>query len=213
MLIIPTILTDQVDVVQQQLDRIQTESNLTRVQIDVVDPDFADNITITPIDLTHIDFHGFEIDIHLMTNDPINDVVECSQVPGVKRVISQVEHMSSQAAFLDHAQSYGLKAGLSLGLTTPIEAIEDSIWEKLETIQVMGVKVGAQGREFSPEVLHKIRQIKGSHPQIELLVDGGVKPHNFLSIESAGATGVTVGSFLWQSDNLTNAIAKLTAGQ
>ncbi len=212
MLIIPTILTDQITLVQEQLDRIQKESNLTRVQIDVIDPEFTDNITISPIDLPQLDLHAFRIDIHLMTNDPINDLVECSQVPGVGTVISQVEHMSSQKAFIDQARGYNLKVGLSLDLTTPIEAIEPESWGAISTIQVMGIQAGAQGRPFAPETLKKIRTIHGSHPSLELLVDGGVKPDNLGSIQAAGATGVTVGSFLWESDNLSNAIAKLMGG-
>ena len=44
-----------------------------------------------------------------MTNDPINDVIECSQVPGIHEVIAQIEHMSSQAAFVDHGAAFCLR--------------------------------------------------------------------------------------------------------
>jgi len=209
MLIIPALLSDQVPVLQSQLDRIQKESNLTRVQIDIVDPDFADNITISPIDITQLDLHAFQVDVHLMTNDPINDLVECSGVPGIHSVIAQVEHMGSQQAFLDQAKSYNLKAGLALDLTTPIEAIDEASWAQLSCIQVMGIKAGAQGQVFAPEVLKKIRTLKATHSMLEIIVDGGVKPDVFASIKEAGASAAAVGSFLWESQNLAEAIAKL----
>ncbi len=209
MLIIPAILSDQIAVIQAQLDRIQKETNLTRVQIDIVDPDFADNVTISPIDILQLDLHAFQIDVHLMTNDPINDVVECSQVPGIHSVISQVEHMTSQKAFLDHIKGYGLKVGLALDLTTPIEAIEPESWGALNSVQVMGIRAGSQGQTFAPEVLRKLRSLRAAHSSLELLVDGGVKPDNVRAIETSGASAVMVGSFLWESENLAEAIAKL----
>lgn len=213
MLIIPAILSDQLPLIQAQLDRIQKETNLTRVHIDIVDPDFADNITISPIDILQLDLHAFQVDIHLMTNDPINDIVECSQIPGLHQVISQVEHMGSQKAFLDQAKGYNLKAGLALDWTTPIEAVEPESWEHLSCIQVMGVKAGSQGQDFAPEVIRKLRTLKGAHAALEILVDGGIKPDNFQSVREAGASGAVIGSFLWESQSLGEAIAKLGPAQ
>lgn len=212
MLVIPAILSDQLPVIQSQLDRIQRETNLTRVQIDIVDPEFADNITISPIDILQLDLHAFQVDVHLMTNDPINDVVECSQVPGIHTVISQVEHMSSQRAFLDHIKSYNLKVGFALDLTTPIEAIEAESWGDLSVMQAMGIKAGKQGQNFAPEILRKVQTIRDTHPSLEILVDGGVKPENVFAIQGAGANGIAVGSYLWESESLTDAIAKLGQG-
>lgn len=209
MLIIPALLSDQVPLIQSQLDRVQSESNLTRVQIDIVDPEFADNITIYPVDIAQLDLHAFQIDVHLMTNDPINDLVECAHVPGINSVIAQVEHMGNQRAFINQARSYNLKVGLALDLTTPIEAIEPDIWKELACVQVMGIKAGAQGETFDPKVLSKVTALKTAHPELETIVDGGVKPDTFPSIKNAGAASVAVGSFLWESENLSQAIAKL----
>lgn len=211
MQIIPSILSDQLDEVRIQLDRIKNESSLSRVQVDVVDPEFADDVTLFPLDLLELDLHGLTVDIHLMTNDPIELLDDCQRVPGVGIVIAQVEHMESQRDFLAAGKKLGLEVGLSLDLTTPPQAIEQESWESISVLQIMGIRAGAQGRVFEPSVLNKIKSVKKSHPSVELLVDGGVKPENYHTIQAAGADGVTVGSFLWESPNLADAIAALVS--
>ena len=214
MLIIPSILTDSVEVVQSQLDRLKQETVLSRVQIDIVDSEFAPEITITPIDLASVDLHEFEIDIHLMTNDPINDVVECSEVKGIKTIIAQVEHMSSQKEFIDHVESYKISAGLSLDIYTPVEAIEMMSLSKIKVVQLMSNEAGTQGQSFKTElVLPKIQHFMDIKNQngydFEILVDIGINPETIILVEGAGASGVAVGSFLWKSDNLAHVVEQL----
>jgi ribulose-phosphate 3-epimerase len=209
-IVIPSILSDSLDAVQSQLNRIQLESNLNRVQIDIVDPDFADEVTISPIDLLQLDLHAFVIDIHLMTNDPINDVIECTQIPGISTIIAQIEHMSSQKDFCEHVHSFGLRWGLSLDLSTTIEALDSDVLPTLSSIQVMGINAGAQGRPFAGEIVYeKIKSIRAINSGIELLVDGGIGPENAGELERLGASGLVIGTDLWESDNLAGAIAKL----
>lgn len=181
--------------------------------MDIVDPDFADDITITPEDMSQLDLHAFQVDVHLMTNDPVNYLAACAGVPGIHSVIAQLEHMSSQKIFLDQAAEYSYKIGLALDLTTPLEAIVADSWKRITCVQVMGIKAGSQGQSLVPTVLPKIQSLKQTHSDLEILVDGGVKPENFLLIRDAGASGVAVGSYLWESENLAAAIAKLEQGQ
>src|SRR5260221_11264305 len=101
-LIIPSILSDSLSDIAHKLDRLHRETKLTRVQIDITDPDFVHELTVSPIDLVNLTTHDFQIDIHLMTNDPINDVIECSGIPSIHEIIARIEHMSPEEAFVDH---------------------------------------------------------------------------------------------------------------
>lgn len=203
-------LRDQLTMLAPVMDQIET------VQVDIIDGEFVDNLTISPIDLLGTDFGSLAVDFHLMTNDPINFVYECKQIDNARAVIGQVEHMDSQALFLSEIKEYDLKAGLSLNVFTPIEAIDDDSWQDLTVIQVMGIEAGFQGQEFKGEqVLHKIREIvrlknKMDLPNLEIIVDGGVKLGNIDSILHAGATGVSVGSALWTSKDLEKTVSQLT---
>lgn len=210
MIIIPALLSDSIETIQTQLARVVGESNLRRVQIDIVDALFADEITVFPSDLADIDFKGLAVDIHLMTDDPANDIVECTYIPGIHAIIGQVEHMSSQDEFLREVIGYGLVPGLSLDLNTPIDAIEEESFTKLKIVQVMGIKAGAQGQVFAGQkVLDKVTSLRALYPELEILVDGGVKVGNVSEIREVSPSGVVVGSALWESQDFAGTIAKL----
>ncbi|PWU23776.1 hypothetical protein C5B42_01985 [Candidatus Cerribacteria bacterium 'Amazon FNV 2010 28 9'] len=215
MTIIPAILSDSTETIQSQLDRVQNETELTRVQVDIVDAEFSDETTVSPIDLLQFHNETIDIDIHLMTNDPINDVVECSQVPHIRGIIAQIEHMSSQHAFVEHVKSYNLRVGLSIDLTTPIEELDPQVLGSLDMIQVMDIQAGAQGRPFGGEkALKHIREIKQVLEEkglehIEVLADGGINTRTEIDVIDSGADALVVGSALWNATDLQEAIEKL----
>ncbi len=218
MLIIPGILSDSKSEVQHQVDIIHTQTTFKKIQIDIVDPEFADNITLTPIDFLDVNLNNLEIEFHLMTNDPINDVVECSQVPGVKSIVAQIEHMPSQKDFYEHVSSYGFKTGLSLDLYTPVEEIDPQIMQHLSVVQVMGNKAGAQGKRFAGEVvLSKIKELTKiaqlQQTPFEISVDIGMNAETILLCSKAGASVFVVGSFLWEAPNLEAAVEQLSINQ
>ncbi len=211
MMIIPSILSDSLEVVADQLRRVRTETTLSRVQVDIVDPEFSEELTIHPIDLLDIDTHSLELDFHLMTNDPIQDVVECSQVPGVHAIIAQIERMQSQRDFIEHVLSYGIQPGISLDLYTDPEELDRDLLEKIVYIQVMGNKAGKQGQSFAGKtVLDTIATIKNlreeTHSTFQIIVDIGMNPENAALVENAGAQIVTPGSYLWTAPDLQRAI-------
>ncbi|MEP7166952.1 MAG: hypothetical protein ABI758_03175 [Candidatus Woesebacteria bacterium] len=211
MMIVPSILSDSLGVVQEQLDKVALETKLRRVQVDIIDPEFADEITIHPIDLPTLDLKGLQIDIHLMTNDPINDVIECSQIPGITTIIAQIEHMASQVDFIEHVKSYSIAVGFSLDLHTDVEEIQENLFPQLDLIQVMGNKAGKQGESFLGEpILEKIRILMQIREKLSahylIAVDIGMSPDNAKLVEAAGADMVTPGSYLWSAPNLATAI-------
>ncbi len=204
--IIPSILTDEVDLVFEQVEVCKESGLVHRLQLDVIDGMFADNITIFPSDLMGISFANLKIDIHLMTQDPMDFVHELRDmkkyVP-VGVVLGQVEQMHSQKKFLKEVKKNGWQAGLSLNLHTPLEAIDDEVWEFLDAVQIMGVKAGFSGQQFSTTALNMISElndyIMDNDLDIEIIVDGGVTLDNLDEVASFGADAVVVGSALWQS--------------
>jgi ribulose-phosphate 3-epimerase len=211
MSITPSILTDSLQVAQEQIDRIAKQSPFTRIQIDIVDPEFADSITIHPIDVQSLNLHGVSVDVHLMTNDPINDVVECSQIPGINTIIAQIEHMPDQKAYLEHVKSYRIHAGFSLDFYTPVESIDSSLFSEIDIVQIMSNRAGRQGQEFrSVPTLEKIKElarIKAQHKyQFDIFVDIGMNPDTIALCAKAGATGFAPGSFLWKAPDFQRAV-------
>src|SRR3989339_1317001 len=216
MTIYPSILTDSLAEAQEQLDKLhaQTQNAIKVVQFDIVDGIFADNITFDPIDILELHTYDFRADIHLMTVDPINDVIECSALPFVRAIIGQVEKMPSQQAFIDIVKAQQQLVGLSLDLYTPLSAIEDDIWQQLDLVQIMTIPAGFQGQIFQAIGLEKVREVKeilkNKDLGLEIIVDGGVKLENVALVQDTGADAITVGSYLWKANNFSEALQQLS---
>lgn len=210
MIIVPSILTDSLDTLQKEID-LSASVGIPRVQVDIIDPLFADEVTITPVDLMEVDLKKLDIDIHLMTNDPINDVVECSQIPNIKTIIAQIERMSSQKAFVEHVKSFTIDAGLSVDLYTTLEELDPDVLLHTSIIQIMGNKAGKQGQKFAGDIiLEKIRNLAAARTALRatflIAVDIGMTPENAKLVAEAGADMVTPGSYLWNAPDLKAAI-------
>lgn len=214
MTIYPAILTDSIEKVQEQVNQAKDLSDVSTVQIDVLDGKFADNLTVTPADLPQIDWGELQVDIHLMVDEPLDYVYELidvkEQVP-VRAVIGQIEKMSNQDHFLEDIQKNEWLPGVSLDVFTPIDSLEAATLDRIKVIQVMGIEAGFQGQTFKAIALEKIEQLAKPCKElgIELVVDGGVNLETIEAIAKAGATSAAVGSALWKSDQISETIQQL----
>jgi ribulose-phosphate 3-epimerase len=200
----PALLSDSVDEIQKQLSIAQSLESVEVVQIDVIDGQYADNMTVTPLDLVDLDFHNLKIDFHLMVEEPINyvsEIIQCEEQLPVRAVIAQIERLSHQAEVLSELKKNKIQAGLSLDLFTPIESIDLSSASDIDLIQLMGVEAGFQGQSLHQSVFKKIADLmqwlKTYDLSAEVVVDGGVKLDNILLFKQAGVDAVAVGSLLW----------------
>lgn len=212
--IYPSILTDSMKTVEQQVQHSLSLPDIETVQVDIIDGEYADNLTISPIDLIGTDFGQLSVDFHLMVNEPIEYVYECKQVDQVRSVIGQIERMSSQEEFITEALELNILPGLSVDIFTPVESIDKESWERIRIVQIMGNKAGVQGQPLNPIALKKLQEvaeIKKSMdlPNLEILLDIGVTLENVQSIAHAGATAVTPGSLLWKSQDIEKTVHEL----
>ncbi|MDQ5951833.1 MAG: ribulose-phosphate 3-epimerase [Patescibacteria group bacterium] len=215
MKIYPALLSDSREEIQQQVNRVLAEApDIETVQVDIIDGRFADNLTVTPADLTGISWADLTIDFHLMTEEPLDYVYELidykEELP-IRAVIAQIERMSNISHFLEDVQKNGLLPGVSIDLHTPLDELEADHLRFIKIIQLMGIEAGFQGQDFNPIVLNKITQlVKACQTlEIELVIDGGISEKTISSVAAAGATGVAVGSALWNSSSISDTIDTL----
>lgn len=206
----PAILTESIQQFKEQLDLMRVHPQLTEVHVDIVDGYYADNLTVTPLDLLDINFDGLEIVFHLMVNEPLDFVYEAISIKErlpIAGIISQIEHMSYQRDYIQEVKRQGWKVGLSLDLETPLEEIEEASWDQLQFLQLMSIQAGFQGTPFSDHIFAKVSQAKeylqAIDHSLELLVDGGIKLDMAASLLNKGIDGVVVGSGIWQSPDPT----------
>ncbi len=216
MKIFPAILSQDVNIVARQVELVKDQPQVQTVQIDVIDGYYADNLTVTPVDLVNLDFGQLQADFHLMVDEPLDYLYEIrdhqKELP-VRAVIGQIEKMTYQDQFVQEAKKQGFKAGLSLDLYTPVVSVEPAALAELDVIQLMAIKAGFQGQKFSPAVFDKLKELqqlkkeRGYH--FEIIVDGGVKFSQFAQLKKLGVDGAAIGSLLWLSEDLATTLAKL----
>lgn len=203
----PAILTGSIEVVEQQLQQAKSLIGVEVVQIDVIDGVFADNLTVTPIDLINLDFGELKLDFHLMVEEPLdylNEIVQYQKFLPIRAVLGQIERMSSQDEFIELTKKSGFLAGLSIDLFTPISEIKESLISKLDVVQLMSIEAGFQGQKFDDRVikkiieLNKIRNTKNN--KLEIILDGGIKEAHLEQLKKLKVDGVAVGSWLWKND-------------
>lgn len=203
--IYPAILTDSLPTLVAQVAAVKDHPEVNRVHIDIIDGQFAEFLTVSPLDLTVVEFDQLGVDLHLMVEEPMDSVFECEAVHQflpIKRVIGQVERMSHQADFLHQVHRNGWEAWLGVDLFTDVETIDADAWPELDGVLLMGVEAGQQQSSFNPYVFQQLTAVRQQHPRaakLPVLLDGGVKVTNLRQILAQGVDHVAVGSALWQS--------------
>ena len=198
--IIPAILTNNPP---EALDMAKKSVGLVeRVQIDIIDGQFAKNKTIDPSVFEEFE-ENMRFDYHLMTKDPINWIERCIRGGG-DRIIGQVEMMQSQADFVQRAQGFGVEAGLAIDLGTPVSKLELEVLNILDVVLVMSVPAGFGGQEFDESVFKKIEELDKIRTKegitFKIIVDGGVSEENIASLQKLGVNEVAVGRRLFEGD-------------
>lgn len=203
--VIPAILTDSFLTFQEQLDKAKESSQVNTIQVDVIDGMFADEITLTPMDLSVADFEPLKVDFHLMTEEPMDFVFECAglrEYLPIRYIVGQIERMTHQLDFVEEVLRNGWKPALAIDIFTPLESIDEEVWPQLRSVLIMSVEAGAQNQIFNKLALEKVRALRQKFPQEErmnIMVDGGIKTLNAREILASGANELIVGSEIWKS--------------
>ena len=204
--IIPAVLTNN----PQELEKLltQAEAQVERVQIDIVDGQFAKNKTIDPSVLENIDTN-LKLDFHLMTKNPTDWVERC--IKGMAdRIFGQIEMMDDQVEFVGKVQEVGAKIGLAIDIDTPVSDLDSTILNNLDAVLLMSYPAGVGGQPFGPEVLDKIKRLDAirAHDKtpFKICVDGGITEKTIGKVRKVGADEVAVGRKIFEGDLKENLV-------
>ncbi len=192
----PSILAADFANLEREVKQVE-ESGATYLHIDIMDGAFVPSISFgTPIINSIRPLSKLFFDVHLMVQAPQKHV-ENFAASGADGITIHVESTEFVRETLMKIRKMGLKAGLSLKLNTPIEAIEP-YFDCVDMILVMSVEPGKGGQpyeEMATERISKIRElINRTNPAILLEVDGGIKKENVQKVLHAGANVIVAGS-------------------
>jgi ribulose-phosphate 3-epimerase len=207
----PSILSADFSKLGEEIQSIE-KAGADYIHIDVMDGSFVPNITIGNEVVKNLRKNTkIPFDVHLMINNPDNHIKAFADAGSDIITIHQEASIHLDRS-IELIKSFGKKAGVSIVPSTH-EDVLDYVLEKLDLVLVMTVNPGFGGQKFLYSQLKKIenirQKIEKSGKKIELEVDGGVNAETFKSVISAGADVLVSGSYIFGSENYSDAILKL----
>jgi ribulose-phosphate 3-epimerase len=182
------------------------------VHVDVMDGRFVPNITIGPLVVEAVRKSTTAVvDTHLMIVEPERYVDEFAKA-GADVITVHAEATNHLHRVLQHIRSLGKKAGVSLNPHTP-ETVLEYVLPLCDLVLVMSVNPGFGGQAFIPLVLPKLERLRKMIDEtgcdIDLEVDGGVKPGTAKQVVEAGADVLVAGSAVFGHKSYAEAIAAI----
>ncbi len=170
------------------------------IHVDVMDGHFVPNLTMGPFIVEACRrATKLPLDVHLMIEKPERHL-EAFAKAGATNITVHVETCPHLNRTIQQIHSLGCKAGVTLNPSTPASAIEP-VLSLVDLVLALTVNPGFSGQEFLPEVLPKIRQLRGLldavNPSARLEVDGGLSSATLPEVQKRGADVFVSGSFVF----------------
>lgn len=202
--VVPAILAQDSSLLQDQL--VMLKNHTKWVQIDVMDGKFVPTVSVNISELGEA-YQFFNLEIHLMVQDPENYLEDCNAV-GAKRVYFHLTATKDPQAVLSSMERYQFQRGIAINPETTVEQLAPYA-KNVDAVLLLSVVPGAQGHEFIPSVTEKVDQIRSLNPNVIIGMDGGIAKDNMLQVFKAGVDYVAVGSSIWKAEDPIAAFREL----
>ena len=212
-LISPSVLSCDFANIQRDVEMINN-SNADWFHVDVMDGVFVPNISFGFPVIEAIKKHATKpLDVHLMIANPDQYILEFKKV-GADILTIHYEACTHLHRTVQLIKESGMKAGVAINPHTPVSLLENII-EDLDLVLIMSVNPGYGGQKFIKNTISKVLQVKKmileKNTKTLIEVDGGVNLETAVELLRAGTDVLVAGSFVFNSENPKETIAKLKA--
>jgi len=174
------------------------------VHVDVMDGHFVPNLTVGP-PIVHAlrSVTRLPLDVHLMIERP-ERLIPAFAEAGADILTVHVETCPHLHRTVQQIKEFGVKAGVTLNPATPLVMLEE-ILPYVDVVLVMSVNPGFGGQSYIPTSTDKIARLREmldarGLQDVDLEVDGGIKPHNVGQVVRAGANVIVAGSAIFNEE-------------
>lgn len=194
-IICPTVLAENAHTYREQIERIQPFA--TRVQIDLMDGEFAPSKSIMPVQVWWPE--NWQVDIHLMFQRPLEHLETLiSHHPHM--VIIHAEAEGDLVGMMRHLQKLDIKAGVALLKDTSPDEVAELV-KIADHVLLFSGDLGYFGGTANMSVLDKVPEVKGINPQAEIGWDGGANGDNVAALVAGGVNVINVGGAIQKASN------------
>ncbi len=182
------------------------------IHVDVMDGHFVPNLTFgAPMIRALARITNLPIDVHLMVERPEQYINEYADL-GARVFSFHPEATVHVQRHLAAVRAAGMKAGLVLNPSTPVELLNEVISD-LDLVLVMSVNPGFGGQGYLPASTGKIARVRSlldSHGSTAALeVDGGITVQTIGAARLAGADTFVAGNAVFGTDDPAASIQAL----
>jgi ribulose-phosphate 3-epimerase len=181
--------------------QILIDAGISQLHLDIMDNHYVPNLSFGPVfcEAIHRRFPNLEIDVHLMTDNPQSLIKRFAEA-GANRISIHIDSCIHLHDTLMRIKAEGLKAGIAIN---PAEEIPELDWcdNLVDYLLMMSVNPGFGGQKFIESSFRKIAAIQARHPQIPIMVDGGVDLSNLNRLKQLAVSDVVIGSALFNASN------------
>lgn len=206
--IIPAIIAKNIDEISQKISQVAPYVNW--VQIDVADGIFSPNITWNnPAELQNIS-PNTSLEVHLMITNPQNFIDEWIN-SGAKRIIVHMDEntlVENAEQMAKAVKGKGISFGIALNPAVAPESVKNSI-PIADVVLLLAVSPGYSGQKFDESILEKIGYLKENFSNVIIEIDGGINLETAKKCINAGADMLVSGSYIFESENIPQAIENL----
>lgn len=209
-LISPSLLSANLGALDKDIEMLN-RSEADMLHVDVMDGVFVPNISFGFPVMKYIRKSAQKpLDVHLMIVDPgryVSQVRDC----GSAIMTVHYEACTHLHRVVDQIRQAGMKAGVSLNPATPVSMLADIITE-VDLVLIMSVNPGFGGQSFIrnsvPKVARLRQLIEESGSQALIEIDGGINLETGAEVVKAGADILVSGSFIFESPDPMETIAR-----
>lgn len=172
------------------------------LHIDVMDGMFVPSISFgMPVIKSIRNATDMVFDVHLMIEEPIRYLEDFKEA-GADIITVHYEACSDVAGTLGEIHDLGIKGGLVIKPGTDVNVVRDFL-ELSDMLLLMSVEPGFGGQKFIESSLERAAALRGiidtSGLDIDLEIDGGIKPDNIKAVMDSGVNVFVAGSAVFKA--------------